>query len=180
MLKIAITGNIAAGKSTVENIIQEQGYMVYDTDKIAHEILAQSENIKSLFGTNDRKAIAQIVFSDIEKLRELEAIIHPQVKKELEKIFNQNFEVVFVSVPQLFESGFNTLFDKIIYVTAKKNIRKTRLIKRNNFSSEEAEKRINAQEELNKEKLSDYVINNNNGFEELKTIVIEILKNLIM
>ena len=55
MLKIAITGNIASGKSVVEKILESKGYKIYDTDKIAHEILENSSEVKQVFGTTDRK-----------------------------------------------------------------------------------------------------------------------------
>ena len=114
MLKIAITGNIASGKSTVEKIIENNGYKVYDTDKIAHKILENSDEVKKAFKTVDRKEIAKIVFSSPEKLKLLESIIHPKVKEEILKIFNREEKLVFISIPQLFESGFDTLFNKII------------------------------------------------------------------
>ena len=124
MLKIAITGNIASGKSTVEKLIEDNGYKVYDTDKIAHKILENSAEVKEAFGTTNRKEIAKIVFTNPEKLQILESIIHPKVKEEILKIFNTNENIIFISVPQLFETGFNHLFDKIIFVTADENIRK--------------------------------------------------------
>ena len=179
MLKIAITGNIASGKSTVEKIIEDNGYKVYDTDKIAHKILENSEEIKKAFGTIDRKEIAKIVFSNPEKLKLLESIIHPKVKEELLKIFNHNEKVVFISVPQLFESGFDILFDKIIFVTADENLRKERLIKRNSLTLEEAQKRIDAQKEDGKIAKSDFVIENNLDLEKLKSQVEDILSILV-
>ena len=57
MLKVAIVGNIASGKTTVEKFIEEKGFKVYDTDKIAHEILQNSDEVKKEFGTLDRKKI---------------------------------------------------------------------------------------------------------------------------
>ena len=179
MLKIAITGNIASGKSTVEKIIEDNGYKVYDTDKIAHKILENSEEVKETFGTVDRKKIAKIVFTNSKKLQLLESIIHPKVKEELLKIFNSNEKVVFISVPQLFESGFDTLFDKIIFVTANENIRKERLIKRNSFTPKEAQKRIDAQKEDGKTAKSDFVIENNSDYESLKEQVEKTLSILV-
>lgn len=179
MLKVAIVGNIASGKSTIEKIIESYGYKVYDTDKIAHSILENNTNIKKIFGTTNRNDIAQIVFSDPDKLKILEEIIHPLVKEELLKIFNKEFNVVFISVPQLFEAGFETLFDKIIYITANEEIRKERLIKRNSFTQEEARKRINAQMENNKKEKSDFVIENNESLQVLEIKVAKILQTLI-
>lgn len=180
MLKVAITGNIASGKSTVEQIIASKGFKVYDTDKIAHEILASSDEVKKEFGTNDRKKIADIVFSNAEKLKQLEAIIHPQVKDELMKIFSEEEKLVFVSVPQLFETGFDKLFDKIIFVTADEKIRLERLMKRNSFTKEVAQKRINAQKANGKQEKSDYVIENNGDINALDGQVDEILDLILI
>ena len=176
MLKVAITGNIASGKSVVENYLQELGYKVFDTDKIAHKILENNTAVKETFGTCDRKEIAKIVFSNKEKLKLLESIIHPEVKKEILNLFNLDEKVIFVSVPQLFESGFDALFDKIIFISANENIRLERLMKRNNFTKEEALKRISAQT-IEEEKTSkcDYIIYNNNDIEHLKNEINKII-----
>ena len=179
MLKIAIVGNIASGKSTVEKIIESNGYKVYDTDKITHEILASNEDVIKAFGTNDRNELAKIVFSNPDKLKLLESIIHPQVKNELLNIFAKNENIVFVSVPQLFEAGFETLFDKIIYITADEDIRKERLIKRNSYTPEEAQKRINAQSENGKKEKADFIIENNNSLNDLQNQILDILSILI-
>ena len=179
MLKIAIVGNIASGKSTVEKIIETHGYKVYDTDKIAHEILASNEEILKAFGTNNRNELAKIVFSNPDKLKLLESIVHPQVKDELLKIFASKENIVFISVPQLFEAGFENMFDKIIYITADESIRKKRLIKRNSFTPEEAQKRINAQSERNKKEKADFIIENNKSINDLQNKVLEVLSILI-
>lgn len=179
MIKVAIVGNIASGKSTVEEYIQKKGFKVYDSDKIAHSILAKSKEVLNFFGTIDRKKIAEIVFSNPEKLKKLESIIHPLVKKEFEIIFEQSAPIVFISVPQLFEAGFEKMFDKIIYVTANDDIRLERLIKRNSYSIEEAKKRIQAQNELKKKEKSDFIIENNSSYEVLEQQVTKILSILI-
>ena len=179
MLKVAIVGNIASGKSTVENILIKKGYSVYDTDKIAHSILVNNKDVESYFGTTDRKELAQIVFADKEKLKKLESIIHPLVKKEIEEIFNHEVEIVFISVPQLFESGFDKMFDKILYIYTPEEVRINRLIKRNNLSYEEALSRIKAQmpDEIKKQR-ADYVIENVATIENLSQNVEGVLFKL--
>ena len=170
MLKIAITGNIASGKSEVEKIIA-QDFPVFDADKIAHKFL----------GNVDRRALGEKVFSDPVARKKLEEYIHPKVKDEILKIFSESQDkCVFVSIPLLFETGFDKLFDKIIFVQCDDKLRLERLMKRNNFTKEQALKRMNAQmpqdEKINK---SDFVIHNNSTKEELAEQVNELLKTFI-
>ena len=170
MLKIAITGNIASGKSEVEKIIA-QDFPVFDADKIAHKFL----------GNVDRRALGEKVFSDPIARKKLEEYIHPKVKDEILKIFCESQEkCVFVSIPLLFETGFDKLFDKIIFVQCDDKLRLERLMKRNNFTKEQALKRMNAQmpqdDKINK---SDFVIHNNSTKEELAAQVNELLKKIL-
>ena len=158
MLKIAITGNIAAGKSEVEKILAKN-FTVYDADKIAHKFL----------GNVDRKELGEKVFSDLEARKKLEEYIHPKVKNEILKIFEENKNIVFVSVPLLFEAGFENLFDKILFVQCDDKLRLQRLMLRNNFTEEQALKRMNAQmPQEEKIQKADYIIHNNSTREELE------------
>ena len=169
MLKIAITGNIAAGKSEVEKIIA-QFFSVYDADKIAHKFL----------GNIDRRALGEKVFSDPVERKKLEDYIHPKVKDEIIKIFSETKDkYVFVSIPLLFETGFDKLFDKILFVQCNDELRLERLMKRNNFTQEQALKRMNSQMPQEKKiAKSDYVIHNNSTKEDLQSQVLDFVKKL--
>jgi len=180
MIKVALTGNIASGKTQVQKVLVEF-YPVLDCDEVAHNILLTSREVFKYFGTNDRKLLAKKVFDNPIELKKLEEIIHPLVKTEIEKFFEINSvkKMVFVAIPQLFEASFESLFDKIILVCANDELRLERLIVRNGYDREYAIKRINSQmkQELKIAK-SDFVIENNSDLNALKERVYEIIKSL--
>lgn len=180
MLRIAIVGNIACGKSTVENLLTENGYLVFDTDKISHEILyEQQQDIINKFqdfdiideGKISRKKLGSLVFKNKKLRKKLEEIIYPKLKERLMEIF-KNFsreDFVFISIPLLFEVGWQKLFDKILFIDTSDKIRLKRLMERNNLTEEEALARINAQQPpKDKIKNSDFVICNNGEISDLQ------------
>ena len=191
MLRIGITGNIAAGKSKVEEFLKEKGLKVLDADEVAHELL-KDEKIKkqiitTFFGCDIleegevcRKKLAKIVFSNGIFRRKLEEILHPRVKIEIGRFFRaskeQGEKIAFASVPLLFEAKFQDVFDKIILVYADDKIRLQRLMKRNDLPLEYAQQRLEMQIcQDEKKSLADYVIYNNETIEDLHEKTEEIL-----
>lgn len=182
MIKVALTGNIASGKSSVQDIISKMGFLVLDTDECAHNLLKGNREVEKTFGTSDRSKLAKIVFSDEPKLKRLEEILHPLVRDEILKFFKNNSqnEILFVAVPQLFEAGFENLFDKIIFVDAPYNLRLERLKKRNNYDENYAKLRLDSQIDSSaKIPKCDYVINNASSLDELEKNTKECLKLLL-
>lgn len=183
MISIAIVGNIASGKSTVENVLRKKGYKVFDSDIIAHEVLDDwSEKILEAFkdydilenGRISRQKLGALVFDDKNLKEKLENIVHPEIKDRLKKIFEENKleKYIFVSIPLLFEVGWRNLFDKILFIYTEDKIRLNRLMQRNNFTKDEALARIKSQlPQEEKVKVSDFIINNNHSIDVLQKYI---------
>lgn len=180
MLRIALTGNIASGKSTVQKILEEKGFKVLDTDKVAHEILKTSDEIRIAFpdylenGEISREKLGKLVFNNDISKNKLESIIHPQIRNSIKEFFDKNTQekTCFVAIPLLFEAGMTDLFDKSLLIYTDDKIREERLISRNNYTLQYAHLRMNAQISQDKKKdLCDYTIFNNGNLNELKIAV---------
>ena len=191
ILIIGITGSIACGKSLVSNYLQEKGYTIIDADKIGHMALENDEVKKQLvtkFGKSilkdnevNRVTLGKLVFENNENLKELNNIIHPQIRKNISEQIqvHKNEKLVFVDVPLLFEAKFDDLVEKIIVVSLDEKIQLERLMNRNSLSKEEALQRIKSQIPVReKEKLGDYVVDNSFTQENTYNQVDRILEKL--
>jgi dephospho-CoA kinase len=170
---IGLTGGIGSGKTTIANYFMAAGIPVYIADDEARKIMQSEEiieEIKSTFGAeifeNDilnREKLAQIVFNDPEKLKLLNAIIHPAVKKHFRNwiLNHQNSPFIIYEAAILFESGSYNDCAKIITVTAPIESRIQRVIQRDNTTREQVLKRIDAQwTDSQRTAKSDFVIKN--------------------
>lgn len=171
--KIAITGGIGSGKSTVSAILKRKGFNVYSCDEIYSELIKDSAFIKMLsdeFGdilsgdnSLDRKKLSAIVFSDAKKLERLNNITHPAIYQRMFEVAKDNGGVNFFEVPLLFEDSAQDLFDEVIVVLRDTEKRIEEVIRRDNLSREEVEQRIKSQINYEKSDFAKYYVIHNNG-----------------
>lgn len=197
MIKVCLTGSIATGKTTISKQLVDSGAIILDTDLIVHSMYnypsETSKKILEAFGTDllqenkiDRKKLSQIVFSDPKKLELLNSIVHPAVRKyvyyevqkyeQLEKEKNQNYLLVYV-IPLFFETNSSYQVDKILLAFCSEENQLKRLIQRENYTQEEALKRIKAQIPISEKiKKADFLIDTNLDLESVKGQVSDFLK----
>ncbi|KKK09317.1 dephospho-CoA kinase [Bacillus altitudinis] len=176
-LVIGLTGGIASGKSTVSQMIKEKGIRVVDADVIAKEAVSKGSaalhQIVQTFGEEvllpngelNRQQLGAIIFSDEEKRKKLNAIVHPEVRKEMleqrDEGVSNNETFVVLDIPLLFESKLEGLVDRIIVVYTTPELQLSRLMNRNDLSEEEALNRIHSQQPLEEKcQKADRVIEN--------------------
>ena len=177
MILVGLTGGVATGKSTVAKMFKQCGAAVINADLLARQVVEPGKPawraIVKLFGKTvlnqdrslDRQALGSIIFHNPKKRRQLERIIHPRVAREqarLTKAITRKDPnaVVIYEVPLLFEAGVDKRVDKIIVVTADRNIQIVRLKKRNGLSRAEAIRRIRSQMPLAKKtQQADHLLN---------------------
>ncbi len=153
--KIAITGGIGSGKSTVLKHIADLGYPVFSCDEIYREIIQTKEyvsKIRTAFpscitdGKIDRKILSELVFKNEEKRLLLNSIAHPLIMQRLvERMQISSSTLVFAEVPLLFEGGFENLFDCVVIVIRDKEKRVNSVALRDGITRSEIENRICSQ-----------------------------------
>ncbi len=186
ILTVGVTGGIGSGKTTVCKIFEELGAKVIYADELAKELMEKDENLKKkivqafgpeayIGGKLNRKFVADIIFSDEEKKKELESVVHPVVIKrilsEFKKISKEKkADFVVVEAALIFESGFDNELDYVVVVeTSDDEAKIKRIIERDNCSRDEVLKRMKAQmDPAKKIKLADIVIRNDGSIEELR------------
>ena len=185
---IGLTGGIGSGKSTVANYIASKGIPVYIADEEAKKIMERDDvkqKIQNLFTESilnsdnslNRKKIAEFVFNNPDKLKELNAIVHPEVRLHFKNWLKEhkNYPFIIKEVAILFETGGNKQCDKVILITAPEELRIERAMKRDNLSKKDILVRIKNQiSDSKKKELSDFVVENinlNNTFLKIDEIL---------
>lgn len=192
-LIIGLTGSIATGKSTVANMFRELDIPVIDADILAREVVEPGETaykkVVQSFGedilledqTLNRKRLGEIVFSDEVKRKQLNNIVHPAIRKRMiekrDHFITAGNRCIVLDIPLLFESKLEHFADKTLVVYVNQEIQLQRLMKRNEFTEEEAMQRILSQMPVEeKAARADRTINNNGSKEETYAQLKQLLK----
>ena len=184
MLLVGLTGGIGSGKSTVARMLERRGAVVFDADVLAREVVEPGTpghaavierfgaNVLAPGGELDREALASIVFADPAARRDLEAIVHPEVRRrfaEGTEAYKDTERVVVFSAPLLVETGMHSAFDMLVVVSATNATQIDRLMRDRGMSEEAVRSRIDAQATPEaRAEVADVLVDNEGTVEELE------------
>jgi len=196
MVVIGVTGGVGTGKSTVAKMFRELGAVVLDADAIAHQLMEPKRlcwrRVVKGFGEEvlnedqsiNRRRLAEIVFRDAQRRRDLEAVIHPQVLRQIKQRLHRlgrlrRIRAVVLDVPLLVEVDAQGMADALVVVTAPREVQLARLAHRYG-DAEEVDARIAAQMEVSaKAALADFVVDNAGTLDATRTQVKRIWEQLV-
>ena len=191
-MKIAITGSIGSGKSSMGSFLREIGEEVFDTDKMVHDLYKNNDEVyKSViehFGesilnedkTINRTILGKLVFNDSIEIEKLESIVYPEIIKMIESYNEANNICVFYEVPMLFEAKMSYLFEYVVMVDTDDAIALERLSKYRK-EIEDAKERLALQMDRSiKRQKSNFVIYNNGSLIEFHLQIKEWLDKIKM
>jgi dephospho-CoA kinase len=194
MYLVGLTGGIAAGKSTVARRWAEYGAVEIDADQLARDVIAPGtsgaaellevfgEDVFNEDGTLNRAALGAEVFSKPERLKQLEAIIHPRVKKLAQQLIETQAEdaIVIYNVPLLVEASVDLPFDKIVTVEAPAEKQIDRLVSIRKMDRGEAERRISSQASpAQRANAADIILNSNQDLHKLLKDTDQLWKQIV-
>lgn len=176
-MRYCLTGGIGAGKSYVCSLLREKGVEIYDTDNAAKKLIAQSpeirQQLKELIGGLDKQTIAAFLLKSEENKLAINSIVHPAVIKDF---LDSGFEWMECAI--IYEAHLEQYVDKVIAVTAPREVRIERIMSRDGISRKEAEQWIDAQYPQEKvAERADFVIDND-GIKDLQKQIEEIWQRL--
>jgi len=194
MLLVGLTGGLGAGKSTVARMLADRGAILVDADELARRALEPGSRayrqVGDLFGDEvvtasgelDRAAIAATVFSDPERRRALESIVHPEVFRMLAETVEARRgteDIIVFDAPLIVETGFHEACDVVVVVTALEEDRVARTVRNRGMTADQARARIGAQiGDAEREAVADVVIRNDSDVDQLEARVDDLWERL--
>lgn len=194
MLLVGLTGGIGSGKSTVARLLEKRGAVVFDADLLAREAVEPGTpghaavierfgaDVLAPGGELDREALASIVFADPAARRDLEQIVHPEVRRlfaEGSEAYRDTDRVVVFSAPLLVETGMHTAFEIVVVVSATVATQIERLMRQRGMSEPSIRARIDAQAPLeDKAAAADILVDNEGSLDELESQVEQLWNDL--
>jgi dephospho-CoA kinase len=194
VLLVGLTGGIGSGKSTVARLLEKRGAVVFDADLLAREAVEPSTpghaavierfgaDVLAPGGELDREALASIVFADPAARRDLEQIVHPEVRRlfaEGSEAYRDTDRVVVFSAPLLVETGMHTAFEVLVVVSATVATQIERLMRQRGMSEPSIRARIDAQAPLeDKAAAADFLVDNEGSLDELESQVEQLWNDL--
>ena len=195
MLLIALTGNIASGKTEVARIFADLGATVIDADDLAREAVVPGspaleaiasrwgKRVLSSDGSLNRGALRSIIFSSETERQALNAIVHPEIKRLRDVLIDEararGDAVVVSAIPLLFEVGLEKEYDRVILVDAPEDVRRARLMHRRGLNAADAQRMMDAQMPASaKRSRAHVVIENKKDLKALRRAVERVWKDL--
>ncbi len=184
--RIGLTGGIGSGKTTCAQIFMELGIPVYSSDDRAKQLMNTDPILKSSLigafgfetylsdGTLNREFLSKIVFGDPEKVKQINAIVHPAVRRDFESWAKKKHSVPYILQESalLFEIGSHTVFDKMILVDAPIDLRVARVMRRDNVPKKAVVARMSKQWSSEKKRaLAHYIIENDGHRGLIKQVI---------
>lgn len=172
-MRIALTGGIATGKSVVARLLRGHGFPVIDTDQVARDVVAPGTEgltaVVARFGAGilrdggalDRAALGRIVFADAAARRDLEGLLHPRIRRDVDAFFRAlpPATAAVAEIPLAYEAGWGATFEVVVVVACRPELQRARLMARDALGADEAASRLAAQWPIeHKVRLADAVV----------------------
>ena len=188
MIRIALTGSIGMGKSTVAKMFEQAGVPVFDADAEVRKLQGKGGALVDVIGRRfpgtvangvlDRERLSKMVLDDPAELAALEAIVHPEVQAARERFIavHENFPAIAFEIPLLFETGGETAFDKVVVVSAPAPSQRDRVMSRPGMTNEKFEAMLARQlPDSEKRSRADFVVDTGGDLSTTEAQVADII-----